>query len=69
MTQTAILPQPISEDVLREKYLKAGETDVEDVYRRVAQALASVEAPGDQAHYEALFWTTCAQVPLVPVAS
>lgn len=38
-------PQPISLDVLREKYLKDGEQDVEDLYRRVARALASVEEP------------------------
>ena len=47
--------QTISIDVLREKYFKAGETDVEDVYRRVAQALASVEAEPLRAKYEALF--------------
>ena len=35
--------QPISLDVLQEKYFKQGETDVEDLYRRVARALASVE--------------------------
>ena len=38
-------PQPISQDVLAEKYLKPGETGVEDLYRRVARALASVEKP------------------------
>lgn len=48
-------PQPISQDVLAEKYLKAGETCADDVYRRVARALASAEAPEQQAHYEALF--------------
>jgi ribonucleoside-diphosphate reductase alpha chain len=47
--------QPISQDVLAEKYLKAGETCADDVYRRVARALASAEAPEQQAHYEALF--------------
>lgn len=36
--------QPISMDVLTEKYFKAGERDVEDLYRRVARALASVES-------------------------
>ena len=35
--------QPISLDVLQEKYFKQGESDVEDLYRRVARALASVE--------------------------
>jgi len=47
--------QPISQDVLREKYLKAGETGAEDVYRRVAHALASVEPEAQRAHHEALF--------------
>jgi ribonucleoside-diphosphate reductase alpha chain len=47
--------QPISDDVLREKYLKAGETGVEDVYRRVARALASAEAEPLRTKYEALF--------------
>ena len=48
--------QPISLDVLREKYLKPGETSAEDLYRRVARALASVEAPELREKYEALFW-------------
>jgi ribonucleoside-diphosphate reductase alpha chain len=41
---TAALPeQPISLDVLREKYLKPGEQSVAALYARVARALASVE--------------------------
>ncbi|RYF28027.1 MAG: adenosylcobalamin-dependent ribonucleoside-diphosphate reductase [Comamonadaceae bacterium] len=48
-------PQPISLDVLREKYLKPGEADVEVLYRRVARALASVEPEAVRAHHEALF--------------
>src|SRR6185369_8479533 len=32
--------QPITRDVLREKYLKPGETDAEDLFVRVARALA-----------------------------
>ena len=47
--------QPISQDVLREKYLKAGESGVEDVYRRVARALASVEPEAEREKHEALF--------------
>lgn len=47
--------QPISLDVLREKYLKPGETNLEDLYRRVAHALASVEAPKLRQKYEELF--------------
>jgi len=47
--------QPISLDVLSEKYFKDGETDVEDLYRRVARALASVEREDLRAHWEARF--------------
>ena len=47
--------QPISLDVLREKYLKPGETNVEALYQRVARSLASVEAPQLREKYEALF--------------
>ncbi|QCB47857.1 adenosylcobalamin-dependent ribonucleoside-diphosphate reductase [Hydrogenophaga sp. PAMC20947] len=51
LTQT----QPISQDVLAEKYLKPGETGVEDLYRRVARALASVESEADRAKWEQVF--------------
>jgi len=47
--------QPISRDVLAEKYLKPGESGLEDIYRRVARALASVEPEAQRAKYEALF--------------
>ncbi|MDA8522712.1 adenosylcobalamin-dependent ribonucleoside-diphosphate reductase [Acidovorax sp. NCPPB 4044] len=47
--------QPISLDVLREKYLKPGETDAETLYRRVARALASVEVPELRDGIEARF--------------
>ena len=47
--------QPISLDVLKEKYLKPGETSAEDLFRRVARALASVEAEGERDKYQALF--------------
>ena len=48
-------PQPISLDVLKEKYFKNGETSVDALYGRVARALASVEAPALRSQYEALF--------------
>ena len=51
LTQT----QPISQDVLAEKYLKPGETGVEDLYRRVARALASVESEAERAKWEQAF--------------
>ncbi|MGQ9724999.1 MAG: adenosylcobalamin-dependent ribonucleoside-diphosphate reductase [Tepidimonas sp.] len=41
-------PQPIGLDVLREKYLKPGEHSVDDLFNRVALALASAEAPPQQ---------------------
>ncbi|MDP3136618.1 MAG: ribonucleoside-diphosphate reductase, adenosylcobalamin-dependent, partial [Burkholderiaceae bacterium] len=47
--------QAISLDVLREKYLKPGETDTEHLFSRVARALASVEAEPLRAECEALF--------------
>ena len=53
--QTVLSIQPISQDVLAEKYLKPGESTLDDLYRRVARALASVEAEGERAKHEALF--------------
>ena len=47
--------QPISVDVLKEKYLKAGETCADDVYKRVSKMLASVEKEEDRPKYEKLF--------------
>lgn len=46
--------QPISLDVLAEKYLKPGEHCPDDIYRRVARALASVE-PKDQLAWQEKF--------------
>ena len=51
----ALPAQSISIDVLQEKYLKPGESSAQDVYLRVARALASVETPGEQERYTALF--------------
>ena len=47
--------QPISADVLKEKYLKADEAGAQAVFQRVAKALASVEKDSERSHYEALF--------------
>ena len=50
-----IVIQPISHDVLAEKYLKPGEAGIEDLFARVARALASVEQEADRKKYEAIF--------------
>ncbi|MDP3761488.1 MAG: adenosylcobalamin-dependent ribonucleoside-diphosphate reductase [Ramlibacter sp.] len=47
--------QPITRDVLQEKYLKPGETDSDDLFARVARALASVEAEGRRDEWEQKF--------------
>ena len=47
--------QPITRDVLQEKYLKPGETDADDLFARVARALASVEAEGKREEWEQKF--------------
>jgi ribonucleoside-diphosphate reductase alpha chain len=52
---TALAPQPISEEVLIEKYSKGTERTIADVNQRVASALAKVEAPDQQAQWEAKF--------------
>ena len=49
-------PQAISLDVLREKYLKPGESTEADLLRRVARALASVEAEPQRAEWEERFF-------------
>ena len=51
----ALSTQPISMDVLKEKYFKDGESDVEDLFRRVARALASVEREDMRQALEARF--------------
>jgi ribonucleoside-diphosphate reductase alpha chain len=47
--------QPICHDVLTEKYFKPGETSLEQLYGRVARALASVEKPELRAEWEQKF--------------
>lgn len=48
-------PQAISQDVLAEKYLADGEQSEQDLFARVAHALAAVEKPELQAHWEQKF--------------
>jgi ribonucleoside-diphosphate reductase alpha chain len=48
-------PQPISAEVLLEKYAKGAERNADDVMRRVARALAEVEAPEQRTHWAARF--------------
>lgn len=49
--------QPISRDVLAEKYLKEGETSRDQLFGRVARALAAAEKPELRAQWEAKFLT------------
>jgi ribonucleoside-diphosphate reductase alpha chain len=54
--QSFSLPeQPISRDVLAEKYFKTGETTREQLFARVARALANVEKPELRAEWESRF--------------
>jgi ribonucleoside-diphosphate reductase alpha chain len=54
--QAALPEQEISGEVLVEKYAKGQERTVEDVRRRVARALAMVEAEDKRSHWEARFY-------------
>jgi len=54
-TRATLAPQPISEEVLIEKYSKGTEKSIADVNQRVARALASVEKPEDQSTWETKF--------------
>jgi hypothetical protein len=67
--QDVTATQPISLDVLKEKYLKAGETSAEDLFRRVARALASVEAEPTAKSTKPCSWPTCMRAPSAPGAS
>ena len=52
---THLPPQAISQDVLAEKYLATGEQTEQDLFARVARALAAVEKPKLQAHWQQQF--------------
>jgi ribonucleoside-diphosphate reductase alpha chain len=54
-TRDPLPEQPISREVLLEKYAKGGETTAAHVWARVARALAAVEAEARRAHWEARF--------------
>src|SRR5450830_221024 len=54
-TIRALAPQPISEEVLLEKYSKGSEKTIIHVNQRVARALAQVEAPEQQKQWETRF--------------
>ena len=54
-SSVALAPQPISEEVLLEKYSKGTEKTISDVNQGVARALAATEAPEQQKQWEAKF--------------
>jgi ribonucleoside-diphosphate reductase alpha chain len=54
-SRAALPEQPISQEVLLEKYAKGDETSIDAVRLRVARALAAVEPPAQRAHWEARF--------------
>ncbi|WP_368856519.1 ribonucleotide reductase N-terminal alpha domain-containing protein, partial [Enterobacter kobei] len=44
-------PSPLSTAVLADRYLAPGETTCNDVFKRVAHALAAAEQPDQRAHF------------------
>lgn len=57
-TTTQAMPvQPITQDVLLEKYAKGDETNAQEIFRRVARGIAQAEkTPELQAHWEEKFF-------------
>jgi ribonucleotide reductase alpha subunit len=55
--QYDMAPQPLSFEVLKEKYCKGDEKTEHDIFRRVAKGVASVEkTPQAQAYWEGQFF-------------
>lgn len=54
-TQPKLAEQPISRDVLAEKYFKPGENSLDQLFARVARALAGAEKPALQAKWQQRF--------------
>lgn len=48
-------PQPVSTDILLEKYAKGDEKTIDDIYRRVAKGLAQAEKPENRSYFEQVF--------------
>ncbi len=67
----ALPPQPISTEVLLEKYAKGDERTAADVHARVARALAAAEKPEERAAWQARFEAALAAgfVPAGRIAS
>ncbi|WP_442776276.1 ribonucleotide reductase N-terminal alpha domain-containing protein [Sphaerotilus montanus] len=68
---SSLSPQPISREVLQEKYAKGTETTADEVRLRVAHALAAVEPEAQRAHWTERFAWAQAQgfVPAGRIAS
>jgi len=68
---SSLSPQPISREVLQEKYAKGTETSADEVRLRVARALAGVEPEAQRAHWTERFAWAQAQgfVPAGRIAS
>ena len=54
-TEASLKAQPISAEVLRDKYAKGDEKTIDDVLRRVARALAEAEREDQREHWQERF--------------